>query len=127
MNTNEPRMPKPVLLAVDDDTDALARIEFELRNRYGSGYRIACESSAEAGMSALQEFRAAREDVAVVLADQWMPEMTGTEFLTRAYQLHPTAKRALLFARGDRTTREPILQAMALGQIDYYMPKPWQF
>jgi thioredoxin reductase (NADPH) len=112
------------LLVVDDDATALANIEFELRDRYGSGYRVVCEGSAEAGMSALEEFRTAHEDVAVVLADQWMPEMTGTEFLTRAHQLHPTAKRALLFARGDRTTREPILQAVALGQIDYYIPKP---
>jgi thioredoxin reductase (NADPH) len=124
VNTNEPHMPKPVLLVVDDDATALANIEFELRDRYGSGYRVVCEGSAEAGMSALEEFRTAHEDVAVVLADQWMPEMTGTEFLTRAHQLHPTAKRALLFARGDRTTREPILQAVALGQIDYYIPKP---
>jgi thioredoxin reductase (NADPH) len=124
VNTNEPRMPKPVLLVVDDDATALANIEFELRDRYGSGYRVVCEGSAEAGMSALEEFRTAHEDVAVVLADQWMPEMTGTEFLTRAHQLHPTVKRALLVRRGDRTTREPILQAVALGQIDYYVPKP---
>ena len=124
MNTNEPRMPKPVLLVVDDDATALANIEFELRDRYGSGYRVVCEGSAEAGMSALEEFRTAHEDVAVVLADQWMPEMTGTEFLTRAHQLHPTVKRALLVRRGDRTTREPILQAIALGQIDHYVPKP---
>ena len=117
-------MPKPVLLVVDDDATALANIEFELRDRYGSGYRVVCEGSAEAGMSALEEFRTAHEDVAVVLADQWMPEMTGTEFLTRAHQLHPTVKRALLVRRGDRTTREPILQAVALGQIDYYVPKP---
>ena len=38
--------------------------------------------------------------------------------------LYPGAKRALLFERGNRTTREPILQAMALGQIDSYVPKP---
>ena len=124
MNTNEPHVPKPVLLVVDDDATALANIEFELRDRYGSGYRVVCEGSAEAGMSALEEFRTAHEDVAVVLADQWMPDMTGTEFLTRAHQLHPTVKRALLVRRGDRTTREPILQAIALGQIDHYVPKP---
>ena len=115
---------KPILLAVDDDTDALAIVKLELSKRYGDDYRILCESSVEAGIKALEEFRAAHEDVAVVLADQWMPEMTGTEFLTRAHQLHPTVKRALLVRRGDRTTREPILQAIALGQIDHYVPKP---
>src|ERR671916_786255 len=120
----ESSTPEPVLLAVDDDPHALGRIEHELRQRYGSYYRVACEDSPEAGMRTLRELRAAGEDVAVVLADQWMPGMTGVDFLTHTRQLYPSAKRALLFERGNRTTREPILQGMALGQIDYYVPKP---
>src|SRR5918912_4082175 len=116
--------PEPVLLAVDDDPNTLGRIEHELRQRYGSYYRVACEGSPEAGMRTLQDLRAADKEVAVVLADQWMPGMTGVEFLTHTRQLYPGAKRALLFERGNRTTREPILQAMALGQIDSYVPKP---
>src|ERR687897_294174 len=115
---------EPVLLAVDDDPDALGRIEHELRQRYSSYYRVACEDSPVAGMQTLRDLRAAGEAVAVVLADQWMPGMTGVEFLTHTHQLCPGAKRALLFERGNRTTREPILQAMALGQIDSYVPKP---
>src|ERR687896_2336035 len=120
----ESSTPGPVLLAVDDDRNTLGRIEHELRQRYGSYYRVACEDSPEAGMRTLQDLRVADKEVAVVLADQWMPGMTGVEFLTHAHQLYPSAKRALLFERGNRTTREPILQAMALGQIDYYVPKP---
>ena len=120
----ESSTPEIVLLAVDDDPNALGRIEHELRQRYGSYYRVACEDSPEAGMRTLRELQAAGEDVAVVLADQWMPGMTGVEFLTHTRQLYPGAKRALLFERGNRTTREPILQGMALGQIDYYVPKP---
>jgi thioredoxin reductase (NADPH) len=120
----ESSTPEMVLLAVDDDPNALGRIEHELRQRYGSYYRVACEDSPEAGMRTLRELKAAGEDVAVVLADQWMPGMTGVEFLTHTRQLYPGAKRALLFERGNRTTREPILQGMALGQIDYYVPKP---
>ena len=50
----------------------------------------------------------------------------GRRVLTHTRPLYPGAKRALLFERGNRTTREPILQAMALGQIDYYVPKPEQ-
>jgi len=121
---DEPSTPEPVLLAVDDDPNTLGRIEHELRQRYGSYYRVACEGSPEAGMRTLQDLRAADKEVAVVLADQWMPGMTGVEFLTHTRPLYPGAKRALLFERGNRTTREPILQAMALGQIDYYVPKP---
>jgi thioredoxin reductase (NADPH) len=115
---------RPVLLAVDDDPEDLKTIARELHKRYGADYRVACEPSAESALKTLQDLKAVGEEVAVVLAEWWMSGMTGTEFLTRAHRLYPGAKRALLFERGNRTTREPILQAMALGQIDYYVPKP---
>jgi len=60
-----------------------------------------------------------------VLADQWMPGMSGTDFLTRVGEIYPTAKRALLVAWGDRTAPGSILEAMSLGGIDYYVNKPW--
>ena len=109
---------KPVLLAVDDDPKDLKVIARELHKRYGADYRVACEASAEAALKTLQDLKAADEEVAVVLSEWWISGMTGTEFLTHAHQLYPGAKRALLFERGNRTPREPSLQAMALGQID---------
>ncbi len=126
MSTEEILTPRPVLIAVDDDRDALGKITHELNDRYGTYYRVVCEGSPEAGMRALRHLKAAGEEVAVVLADWWMPGtgMTGTEFLARARQLYPDAKRALLFEWGNRTTREPILEAIAMGQIDYYVSKP---
>jgi thioredoxin reductase (NADPH) len=119
---------RPVLLAVDDDTAAIAKIEHELSGRYGSGYRVVCVASAEAGVSILERCKANGEDVALVLADQWMPAMTGAEFLARARQFFPTTKRALLIAWGawgDENTREVVLRSMTFGQIDYYLIKPW--
>ena len=123
-HTPELTTSKPVLLVVDDEADGLANIGRQLRSRYGGDYRVWCEDSGEAAMDTLRVLEAAGEDVAVVLCDQWMPGMNGTEFLTRAHLLHPTAKRALLVARDDATVREPILGAMALGRIDYYVTKP---
>jgi thioredoxin reductase (NADPH) len=129
MKAEEMHTPRrPVLLAVDDDADALAKIEHELCGRYGNGYRVVCEASAEAGMSTLERCKANGEDVALMLADQWMPEMTGAEFLARARQIFPTAKRALLIAWGawgDKKTAEAVLRSMTFGQIDYYLIKPW--
>ena len=58
--------PEPVLLAVDDDPNTLGRIGHELRQRYGSYYRVACEGSPEAGMRTLEDLKAAEKDVAVV-------------------------------------------------------------
>ena len=124
MDRDRSRSSGPVLLVVDDDEEALANVGRQLRGRYGGDYRVVCESSAEAAAGALEGFAADREDVAVVLSDLWMPGTTGTEFLTSAHLLHPTAKRALLVEREDKTVREPILRAMALGRIDYYVTKP---
>ena len=116
---------KPVLLVVDDEAEALRKIEHELHERYGSDYRVVGEGSAEASLSKLRELEEAGEVVALVLADQWMPGMSGTDFLTRVREVYPTAKRALLVEWGDRSAPKPILQAMALGRIDYYVNKPW--
>jgi len=120
---------KPVLLAVDDEPESLGRIERELVRRYAGDYRIICLGSGGAACAELDAMREAGEDVAVVLADQWMPDRTGTECLARAQELHPSAKRALLVewgAWGDRETADAILGAMALGHIDYYLLKPWR-
>jgi thioredoxin reductase (NADPH) len=124
----ETRTPKPVLLAVDDDAHACAKIARELSDRYGKGYRVVCEASAEAGIEELQRCKADGEDVALVLAAQWMAEMSGPEFLERARLIFPTAKRVLLTAwRGweDRRSAEAILRSMTLGGIDSYLIKPW--
>jgi thioredoxin reductase (NADPH) len=114
-----------VLLVIDDEAKALRRIGRELRKRYGSDYRIVCGDSAEAGITKLRELAEVGEEVVLVLADQWMPGMTGVEFLGHVREVYPTARRALLTERSDRTAPEPILRSMALGRIDYYVNKPW--
>jgi thioredoxin reductase (NADPH) len=117
---------KPVLLAVDDNPEDLEKIAGELLKRYGADYRIVCESSTEAGMRRLRECEAAGDDVALVLAEQWVPKMTGAEFLARTRLVCPTAKRVLLIAQRDIAIREPLLRSTALGQVDYYVTKPWR-
>jgi thioredoxin reductase (NADPH) len=115
---------KPVLVAVEDDHDDLEKISRELIKRYGEDYGIVCEASAERGLESLRELEAAGEDVALVLADAWLAGASGTEFLSRAHHLFPTAKRALLISQGDTAVREPLLQSTALGRIDHYVNKP---
>jgi len=70
------RMSRPVLLAVDDDPMALAAVKRELTKRYGVDYRVICESGAEAGLRGLEQIQADGGQVALLLADQWMPAMT---------------------------------------------------
>ena len=115
------------IVAVDDDAVTLDRIRHELERRYAADYDLVCTESPAEALSAVERIAAAGGEVALVLADQWMPGTTGTELLQEARQRFPLVKRGLLVdwgAWGDPQTREAILRAMALGRIDYYVLKP---
>jgi len=117
-------MLQPVLFVVDDEAESLQALTRELASRYGSHYRVVARVSATDALASLTRLRADGEAVSLILADQWMPETTGIELLARARELHPTARRGLLISWGDRSAVAPILQAAALGQIEFYLPKP---
>jgi thioredoxin reductase (NADPH) len=124
-----PEPPKPRVLVVEDEREVRARIRGELERRYGSDYRVRCVGSATDALARLEGWRDAGDKVALVLADQWMPDMLGEDFLACARALYPDAKRALLVkfgAWGDRDTADAMLRAMARGNIDYYVLKPWR-
>jgi thioredoxin reductase (NADPH) len=119
----------PVLLAADDDPDGLARLRTELERRYAGDYRIECCGSGTDALDALEGLRGEDARVALVLADQWMPGLTGAELLCRAAQLHPAARRALLIdwaAWGDPETAAAILDGMSRRDFDFYVIKPWR-
>jgi thioredoxin reductase (NADPH) len=116
---------RPVIMAVDDEPTALAAMLDALTRRFGGDYRIVPHLSAPVALDAVSKIKADGEEIALVIADQWMPEMTGNEFLGRVRSIEPMAKRALLVAWGDHAASPTILQACALGQLDNYLYKPW--
>src|SRR4051794_3760936 len=127
MERTRPVARRPVLLAVDDERRQLDRIQDELCRRYAADYRVVCCSSATAALRELEGLRAAGEQVALVLADQWMGDVNGDALLARVGELHPQAKRALMVPWGawsDPSTARAIRTAMGLGHIDYYARKP---
>jgi thioredoxin reductase (NADPH) len=120
-------MAGPVILAVDEDPAALRDLDQELNDRYARHYHVRTMGSALAALEWLAELSAAGEEVALILAAQWLPEMTGSDLLNEAHGLHPHAKRALLVewgSFGDRATGHEIFDSIAHGQIDHYLLKP---
>ena len=118
---------RPLLLAVDDDIEALRRLTRELRQRYDADYVVVCHRSPRRALETLEGARARGQDVALVLADQEMQELPGVELLTRVRRLHPAAKRGLLVHWGDwaRPARaRGMIDGMAAAQFDYYVLKP---
>jgi thioredoxin reductase (NADPH) len=114
---------EPVLLLVHDPR-ARDCVEAELRKRYGADYQVLTTGSVQETLGVLGQLRHDHRQVSLVLADQWLPEATGTELLARVRQLHPAARRVLLITWSDQTIMEPILRATVLGDIDAYVVKP---
>jgi thioredoxin reductase (NADPH) len=115
----------PVIMAVDDDPRALGLLREALQKRYGSDYRVVAHLSAHAALNELERIAAGASQVALVIADQWMPEMAGIDLLGRAHDLHPFAQRALMVRWGDNRAMPTILRGCAFGQLENYLRKPW--
>ncbi len=59
-----------------------------------------------AALDQLGKVRTKGGDVALLITDQWMPEMTGLDFLAQAHAIYPDTKRALLIDVGDVTAEQ---------------------
>ncbi len=79
-------------------------------------------ASGQAALDTLSQLKARQEPVALLLSDQRMPGMTGVEFLERAQEFYPHAKRVLLTAYADT---EAAIRAINTARIHYYLNKPW--
>lgn len=115
-------MPKPVLLTVDDDPEVLRAIDRDLRRHYAEHFRVMRADSGSAALRALQGLKKRNEAVGLLLADQRMPEMSGVEFINKAIDLYPDARRVLLTAYADT---DAAIQAINLARIHHYLLKPW--
>jgi thioredoxin reductase (NADPH) len=115
-------MPKPILLAVDDDTSVLEAVVQDLRRKYGEHYRIVRAASGAAALDICRQLLERKDTVALFLSDQRMPGMTGVDFLQQAMVLYPEARRVLLTAYADT---EAAIRAINSAKIHYYLNKPW--
>ena len=83
---------RAVILAVDDDPAVGRAIERDLRHRYGSRHRVLLADSGEAALGLVEQVVRRGEPVALLVADQRMPGMSGVEFLARALTLAPAGQ-----------------------------------
>ena len=115
-------MPRPILLAVDDDTSVLEAVVQDLRRQYGNTYRVMRAASGQAALDTLTQLQSREEPVALIVSDQRMPGMTGVELLEQARTVYPNARRVLLTAYADTAAA---IRAINSARIHYYLTKPW--
>src|SRR3954452_8636350 len=113
---------RPAIVAVDDEPPVLAAVARDLRRGFGEHYRILRAESGGKALELLTELRKRGDQVALLIADQRMPGMPGTDYLVEARKVVPDAKRVLLTAYADT---EAAIAAINDVALDYYLLKPW--
>jgi thioredoxin reductase (NADPH) len=120
--TGEATSGRAAILTVDDDPSVSRAVARDLRRRYGDGFRIVRAEAGEAALEALRQMKLRGDQVAVILADYRMPQMNGIEFLERAMDIYPPARRVLLTAYADTGAA---IDAINIVDLDHYLLKPW--
>jgi thioredoxin reductase (NADPH) len=115
-------MNKPVLMIVDDDPQVLAAVRRDLRSRYREGYTVMSAASGQEALATARELRSRGDSLAMIISDQRMPGMLGSEVLAKSRELYPLARRVLLTAYSDI---EAAVQAINEAHLDHYLSKPW--
>lgn len=115
-------MSQPIIFSIDDDQQVLRAIGRDLKNKYRQDYKILSTTSAREALESLLELKNKGESVAMFISDQRMPEMEGVDFLEKAMDFFPEAKRILLTAYSDT---DAAIKAINEVQLDYYLMKPW--
>ncbi len=105
---------KPKMMVVDDEPDNLDLLYRTFRRDF-QVYK------ADSGIEAL-DVLAKEGEVAVIISDQWMPEMKGTEFLSKTVPDFPNTMRIILTGFTDV---EDLVDAINSGQVYKYITKPW--
>jgi thioredoxin reductase (NADPH) len=115
-------MAAPAIITVDDEPEVLRAVERDLRRRYGKDYRVLGTDSGSGAVDLLKQLKTRGDSLALVLADQRMPHMSGLDVLGQTMQLFPQAKRALLTAYADTNAA---IAAINTARVHYYLLKPW--
>ena len=113
-------MNKPALLVVDDDAQVLAAVRRDLRGRYRDTYTVMSAAGGEEALTTIRELKARGDALAIVISDQRMPGLQGTDVLAQSREVYPLARRVLLTAYSDI---DAAIKAINVSHLDHYLAK----
>lgn len=102
------------LLIVDDEKDILRTLTLT----FADEYEVFTASSGAEALGILE-----KQDIALIIADQRMPGMTGVELLERSIHVNPSMMRIILTGYTDTAA---LIDAINTGRIYQYVTKPWE-
>lgn len=113
---------RPVLLTVDDNPQVVRVIERDLKQHYGDRYSVLKAESGQEALKLVKKLKLQNELLALLLADQRMPQISGVSLIEEVMKVFPEAKRVLLTAYADT---DAAIRSINKAKIDYYLVKPW--
>ncbi len=109
-------MSKPVLLVVDYSVKVLQTVTKYLVDEYGDRFQVTQADSSKVALEKLKVLKIQNQELALMLANQQMPEMPGVELLEHSIDIFPDAKRVLVTGSGG-------VQPVNTAKVDYYIPQ----
>jgi response regulator RpfG family c-di-GMP phosphodiesterase len=106
---------KYTVLVVDDEPENVKFLQRTLRKNYNVVGKYS-------PFEALEYLKETYDDVALIISDQRMPDMTGTEFMAKSIESHPYTVKVLLTGYTDI---EAMIDAINRCELFYYVNKPW--
>ncbi|MEM1426382.1 MAG: response regulator, partial [Cyanobacteria bacterium P01_H01_bin.130] len=108
------RPPKPTVLVIDDEADILDLLYRTLHREF----RVLRATNGPDALNILTQ----EDDVAVIVSDQRMPLMSGTEFLSLTAERYPDIMRIIVTGYTDV---DDLVEAINTGKVFKYVTKPW--
>jgi diguanylate cyclase (GGDEF)-like protein len=115
-------MAKGTIVCVDDERTVLLSLRDQLSRILGKDYDIELAESAEEALSLFDELEQKQVEVALVICDQIMPEMSGVELLCHLHLRYPKTLKILLTGL---VSLNDVVQAVNHANLYRYMNKPW--
>lgn len=113
---------RPVILAIDDEPEVLRAVQRDLRSRYATDYQVLGATGGQEAIDVIEDLNLRGTPLALILADQRMPSVTGVDVLRASLDVYPDTKKALLTAYADT---DVAISAINDVGLDHYIMKPW--
>ncbi|MBW0007335.1 MAG: FAD-dependent oxidoreductase, partial [Sphingomonas sp.] len=107
---------------MDDDPQVLAAVRRDLRSKYREHYTVMSAPSGQEALATARELKTRGDSLALIISDQRMPGMLGSDVLAKSREVYPLARRVLLTAYSDI---DAAVKAINDAHVDYYLSKPW--
>ena len=113
---------RPAIICVDDDEIILNSLGEQLKRHIGKNYEIELASSGQEALELARELTAEKINIALVISDQIMPQMSGDEFLIKFHAIYPKTLKILLTGQSEVNSVRKIVNVASLYR---YINKPW--